>query len=235
MTPSRLLPRGSLLSGNAKLFSPLDEVLANPSGRRLWREVLQKEIARETTTPYRHEQPPSTGERGGCSMGEGPTRDNSGRPPSTRPSETAGDGPSSPTQEAEATPPTGRGQETERPPTASSKGEERDEQLSLAGSPRPTNLREPSPCAGTGASETAINDRERGEAMSNSPVTVAKLHLALEGLARPGAGEWAGRLDSSECARFCAEWPRDCQIPTFFDRTLLEPAWLAAEQVTFRK
>lgn len=197
---------------------------------------MQKEIAGETTTAYRHEQPPSTGECGGPSTGEGSTRDSESRgPPSTRRSEPPGDGPSSPTQEAAAIPPPGRSKEAERSPTASSEGGATDEQLSVAGGPKTTNIREPSPYTGTGGSETATNDQGGREVMSDSPVAVAKLHLALESSARPGGTEQAGRLDFSECARFCAEWSRDRQLPAFFDRSLLEHAWSVAEQVSFTR
>lgn len=190
---------------------------------------MQNELARETTTPHRHAQPPCTRERGGCSASEGSTL-NSTRPPSTRPPETPCDDPNSPTQEETAAPSAGRSQIAKAPPTASSKGEGKDEQLSEVGYLGPTTLREASPHAGTSGSDMAANDPEGGGVMSGSPVTVAKLHLALESLVRPGAG----RLDSSKCAQFCTEWPKGCQLPTFFDRTLLEPAWSVAAQVTLR-
>lgn len=214
----------------------LDEVLATPSGRRLWREFVQNEIARENTSPHRRERPPPTGERGSCSTSEGSTLDTTARPPPSRPPTTPRDDPSPPTQEDEAAPPAGRSQTAEIPSTASlSKGGGKDEQLSSAGRLGPTALREAGADAGTGRSEMATGDGHGGGVMSDSPYTVAKLHLALESLARPGGGEGAGRVDPGECAQFCAEWPKDCQLPDSFDRTLLEPAWSGAEQVTLRK
>lgn len=158
-------------------------------------------------------------------------------PSSTRPSEAPSDDPNSSTEEAMAVPPTGQSQQAEgSPSTASSTGQGREEQFSgIVEGLGPTTSREASPDAGTGGSEMGTSDQEGGEVMSDSWVTVAKLHLALEGLARPGGRGGAGRLDSSECAQFCAEWSRDCQLPNFFDRTLLEPAWSVAGQVIFRQ
>lgn len=190
---------------------------------------MQNEFARETTTPYRRERSPPAGERDGCSSSEGSTP-NTTKPPSTQPSETPSYDPNSPTQDATAAPPTGWSQTEERPLPASLKGEERDKQLLVVGGLGPTDLRGASTCADMGGPEIA-NDQQEREVMSDSPITIAKLHLALESLARPEGGKGDSRLDSSECAQFCTEWPRDCQLPKFFDRTLLEPAWSFEAQV----
>lgn len=80
------------------------------------------------------------------------------------------------------------------------------------------------------SSATTGNEGE-AKTTKDSPISVAKLHLALESLCRSEGSGNAGNLEINGCAQFCREWPRDCPLPTFFDRGHLEPAWSVVEQV----
>lgn len=208
--------------------SPLDAVLANPAGRRLWGEFLENEFRGELTTP------PSAGGQGDRSKYDGSTL-RVGKTLSTGSMEKLLDAQDPPTEEATATPPSSQRQTVGIPPTASSKGEDADSQLVVVSGLRSTTLKETSRSEdASGLQIVESNQAERKE-MSDSPATVALLHLALENVTRHKGKGRAGGLDITDCVQFCTEWPRDCLLPTFFDRALLQPAWSAAEQVNLGK
>lgn len=214
-------------SGQPPCASHLDAVLANPSGRCSWGDFLQNGIRRSPTTPS------LAGEHGGRSKYDGSTL-HVGMPLSTGPMEELLDAQDSPTEEAKITLPSSQHQAV-GDPTESSKGEDAPEQLSLVLDLGSTTLREASIPQDVGELQIVASDQREREETSGSPATVAKLHMALEHLTRHGGKGGAGGLSITECAQFCTEWPRDCQLPTFFDRVLLQPAWSADEQVLSRK
>lgn len=68
----------------------------------------------------------------------------------------------------------------------------------------------------------------------DSPVTIGKLHMALESLIKPigqdTRGKGGGCLNAKRCAAFCKEWMGG-NLPTFLDPSLLQAVWSAMDQV----
>lgn len=158
-----------------------------------------------------------------------------GTPLSTGPMEELLHGQASPTEEATTTLPSSQRRAVGDPATASSKGEDADRQLLVVSGFESTTLKEASLSEDASELQIVASDQGERKEMKDSPATVALLHLALENLTRHGGKEKSHGLDITECARFCTKWSRECQLPTFFDRALLQPAWSVAEQVHFRK
>ncbi len=225
-------------SGKQKLprASHLEAVLSSSSGRRSWRDFLRSEFAREAATPSRARTPPlSGGGRGGRGAGEVSAPSDGENIPSGS-SEGSWCGPGSPAEEEPATaPPSHRHPTGEKPPMASPKNGSADVETVAEQGLGSAAVREVSLSPDEARQPVATNGREERKATSDSAAAVADLHLALESLTRQAEGGKARGLSASECAEFCAEWPRDCPLPAFFDRELLQPAWSAAQQVRFRK
>ncbi|CAM9999606.1 unnamed protein product, partial [Ectocarpus sp. 13 AM-2016] len=80
------------------------------------------------------------------------------------------------------------------------------------------------------AGNAKTGNEGEGETTNDSPISVAKLHLALESLCQPLGSGKIGNLQINECAQFCEAWQRDCPLPAFFDRALLEPVWSVVEK-----
>ncbi|CAM9092452.1 unnamed protein product, partial [Ectocarpus fasciculatus] len=82
----------------------------------------------------------------------------------------------------------------------------------------------------TDSSVATMRNEGEEETINDSPLSIAKLHLALENLCRSEREGKAENLEINKRAQFCEEWPRDCPLPAFFDGALLEPAWSVVEQ-----
>lgn len=83
-----------------------------------------------------------------------------------------------------------------------------------------------------------IPELDQARSEIHSPSSVARLYLALESLTNTSSAAQAGKrahsLDSAACVEFCAEWPKDGNLPSFLDPSCLQPAWsVVEEQVGF--
>lgn len=208
-------------------------MLSSPFGRRAWEEHLhsklvatecQGKLQKADASPLRRASPPG---RSGSGISKGLFPEGEGAR-SLNITEAVDETSSSNEVVASS-----RDQAREESPLSVLGEEEYDNTVSET---KQTASRESSSLGGATVGAVAIIAEDRKEVTMeiDSPVSIGKLHVALESLIKPigqdARGKSGGSLNAKRCAAFCKEWVGG-KLPTFLDPSLLQAVWSAGDQV----